>query len=147
MNVVANPLQEVVGKEEEEAAVSSKAQENEALVGRFVEELAKGNLGVIDELLAPTSSIAARLPDEVRPMFCGTLAERLVADQLLDVLIAGDDEESEETVARLARDGVLRDTDVGPLERARQLEGLGFLGITLQQPLVLNFQRAWKLLS
>jgi hypothetical protein len=26
-------------------------------------------------------------------------------------------------------------SDVGSLERARQLEGLGFLGITLQQPL------------
>jgi 8-hydroxy-5-deazaflavin:NADPH oxidoreductase len=33
------------------------------------------------------------------------------------------------------------------LERARQLEGLGFLGIALQQPLGLNFQSAWKLIS
>jgi hypothetical protein len=29
----------------------------------------------------------------------------------------------------------------------RQLEGLGFLGMTLQQPLGLGFQSAWKLLS
>jgi 8-hydroxy-5-deazaflavin:NADPH oxidoreductase len=41
----------------------------------------------------------------------------------------------------------LRAINVGPLERARQLEGLGFLGITLQQPLGLNFQSAWKLIS
>jgi predicted dinucleotide-binding enzyme len=31
--------------------------------------------------------------------------------------------------------GGLRAINVGPLERARELEGLGFLGITLQQPL------------
>jgi hypothetical protein len=46
-----------------------------------------------------------------------------------------------------SRDGGLRAIDTGPLERARQLEGLGLLGITLQQPLGLNFQSAWKLIS
>jgi hypothetical protein len=34
-----------------------------------------------------------------------------------------------------------------PFERARRLEGLGFPGITLQQPMGLNFQIAWKLIS
>src|SRR5215208_1014696 len=51
----------------------------------------------------------SRLRDKVRPVFSGTLVERLVAGQPLDVLIAGDDEEAEETVARLVRDG-----DYGP---------------------------------
>ena len=55
---------------------------------------------------------------------------------------AFNDEEAKETVAQLVRDGGLRAIDVGPLERARELEGLGFLGITLQQPLGLNFQSA-----
>jgi hypothetical protein len=36
---------------------------------------------------------------------------------------------------------------VGPLERARQLEGLGYLGISLQQPLGLDFQSACNLIS
>jgi predicted dinucleotide-binding enzyme len=49
-------------------------------------------------------------------------------------------------VAQLVRAGGLRAIDVGPLERARQLEGLGFRGITLQQ-LGLNFQSAWKIIS
>jgi hypothetical protein len=31
---------------------------------------------------------------------------------------------------------------IGPLERARQLEGLGFSGISLQQPFGLNLQSA-----
>jgi predicted dinucleotide-binding enzyme len=70
-----------------------------------------------------------------------------VAGQPLDVFIAADDEGVKETVAQLARDGGLRAIDVGPLERARQLEGLGFLEITLQQPLGLNFRSAWKLMS
>ena len=77
----------------------------------------------------------------------GTLVEGQVADQPLDVFIAGDDPEAKQTVAQLVRDGGLRAIDVGPLERARQLEGLGFIGITLQQPLGLNFQSAWKLIS
>jgi hypothetical protein len=42
-----------VGKEDE-AAVSSEAEENKAIVRRFLEETkAKGNLEVIDELAAP----------------------------------------------------------------------------------------------
>jgi 8-hydroxy-5-deazaflavin:NADPH oxidoreductase len=63
------------------------------------------------------------------------------------VLIAGDEEEAKERVAQLVRDGGLRAIDVGPLERARELEGLGFLGMMLQQPLELNFRSAWKLIS
>jgi predicted dinucleotide-binding enzyme len=70
-----------------------------------------------------------------------------VAGQPLNVFFAGDDEEAKETIARLVRDGGLRAIDVGPLEQARHLQGLGFLGITLQQPLGLNFQSAWKLIS
>jgi predicted dinucleotide-binding enzyme len=63
------------------------------------------------------------------------------------VLIAGDEEEAKERVAQLVRDGGLRAIDVGPLERTRELEGLGFLGMMLQQPLELNFRSAWKLIS
>jgi predicted dinucleotide-binding enzyme len=50
-------------------------------------------------------------------------------------------------VAQLVRDGGLRAIDVGPLVGARHLEGLGFLRMMLQQPLGLNFQSAWKLIS
>jgi hypothetical protein len=34
-----------------------------------------------------------------------------------------------------------------PFERAKQLEELGFPEITLQQPMGLNIQSAWKLIS
>jgi NADPH-dependent F420 reductase len=99
------------------------------------------------EEVAATVPAGARVVKAFNTTFSGTLVEGQVAGQPLDVLIAGDDEGAKETVAQLVRDGGLRAIDVGPLERARQLEGLGFLGITLQQPLGLNFQSAWKLIS
>lgn len=89
----------------------------------------------------------ARVVKAFNTTFAGTLVEGEVAGQPLDVYVAGDDAGSKETVAQLARDGGLVAIDAGPLRRARQLEGLGFLGMTLQQPLGLNFQSAWKLIS
>ena len=99
------------------------------------------------EEVAQSAPDGARVVKAFNTTFSGTLVEGQVAGQPLDVLIAGDDEEAKERVAQLVRDGGLRAIDVGPLERARQLEGLGFLGIVLQQPLGLNFQSAWKLIS
>jgi predicted dinucleotide-binding enzyme len=61
--------------------------------------------------------------------------------------VAGDDAEAKETVLQLAHDSGLVAIGAGPLRRERQLEGLGFLGMTLQQPLGTNFRNAWKLVS
>ena len=99
------------------------------------------------EELATSAPPGVRVVKAFNTTFAGTLVAGEVAGQPLDVLLAGDDEEAKERVAQLVRDGGLRAIDTGPLERARQLEGLGFLGITLQQPLGLNFQSAWKLIS
>jgi 8-hydroxy-5-deazaflavin:NADPH oxidoreductase len=77
--------------------------------------------------------------------FAGTLVAGEVDGQQLDVLIAGDDETAKQKVSRLVSDGGLRPIDVGPLSRARQLEQLGFLHISLQQPLDLGFGSAVKL--
>jgi 8-hydroxy-5-deazaflavin:NADPH oxidoreductase len=76
--------------------------------------------------------------------FAGTLVAGEVDGQQLDVLIAGDDEAAKDKVSQLASDGGLRPIDVGPLSRAQQLEQLGFLNISLQQPLGLNFGSAIK---
>jgi 8-hydroxy-5-deazaflavin:NADPH oxidoreductase len=78
--------------------------------------------------------------------FAGTLVAGEVSGQPLDVLIAGDDDNAKQKVAQLVSDGGLRSIDVGPLRRAQQLEQLGFLHISLQQPLGLNFGSAVKLL-
>jgi 8-hydroxy-5-deazaflavin:NADPH oxidoreductase len=77
--------------------------------------------------------------------FAGTLDAGEVDGQQLDVLIAGDDDEAKDKVARLVSDGGLRPVDVGPLARAQQLEQLGFLHISLQQPRNLGFGSAIKL--
>lgn len=83
--------------------------------------------------------------------FNTTFAPTLVAGQVggfpLDVFIAGDDQAAKRVVAQLVRDGGLNAIDIGPLRRSRELEAMAFLGITLQGPLNLGFQSAWKLLS
>jgi 8-hydroxy-5-deazaflavin:NADPH oxidoreductase len=78
--------------------------------------------------------------------FAPTLVAGQVAGQQLDVLIAGDDNDAKQKISQLVSDGGLRPIDVGPLGRAQQLEQLGFLHISLQQPLGLNYASAVKLL-
>lgn len=77
--------------------------------------------------------------------FAGTLVAGDVAGQTLDVFLAGDDPQAKATVAELVQAGGLTAIDAGPLERARQLEALGFLGIQLQFRLNTGFATAWKL--
>jgi 8-hydroxy-5-deazaflavin:NADPH oxidoreductase len=79
--------------------------------------------------------------------FAPTLVAGKVGGHQLDVLVAGDDEAAKQTVSQLASDGGLRPIDVGPLSRAQQLEQLGFLHISLQQPLDLGFGSAVKLVT
>lgn len=79
--------------------------------------------------------------------FAGTLVEGTVAGQPLDVLIAGDDEDAKGAVATLAEDGGLRAVDAGPLARAHELEAVGYLHMTLQQPLGTGFASAVKILA
>ena len=79
--------------------------------------------------------------------FAGALVRGSIGGQPLDVFIAGDDEAAKASIAKMVRDGGLVAVDVGPLERAQQLEALGFLGISIQGPLNLNFMSGWKLIS
>jgi 8-hydroxy-5-deazaflavin:NADPH oxidoreductase len=79
--------------------------------------------------------------------FAGTLVAGEVAGQQLDVLIAGDDDAAKQKVGQLVSDGGLRPIDVGPLARAQQLEHLGFLHISLQQPHGFGFGSTIKLHS
>jgi NADPH-dependent F420 reductase len=77
--------------------------------------------------------------------FATTVVQGEVDGHQLDVLIAGDDEAAKQKVSQLVSDGGLRPLDVGPLARAQQLEQLGFLHISLQQPLGLGFGSTVKL--
>lgn len=77
--------------------------------------------------------------------FAGTLVAGEAAGQQLDVLIAGDDAGAKRTIAELVEAGGMRPVDVGPLRRARQLEQLGFLHISVQAQLGAGFGSAIKL--
>jgi NADPH-dependent F420 reductase len=79
--------------------------------------------------------------------FAGTLKKGEVAGQKLDVFIAGDDQQAKQTVSRLIETGNMRPIDAGPLQRARELEGFGFLLIALQGTLKTNFMSAVKIIS
>jgi 8-hydroxy-5-deazaflavin:NADPH oxidoreductase len=97
-----------------------------------------------------TEEVAERLPGgtPVVKAFNTTFANTLVAGeahgQQLDVLIAGDDEAAKQKVAQLAESGGVRPIDVGALKRARQLEHLGLLHISLQEPLGAGYASAVK---
>lgn len=86
-----------------------------------------------------------RLVKAFNTVFASTLVAGEVAGRRIDVFIAGDDPEANERVAGLVRSGGMRPIVVGGLERARQLEALGFLGISIQEPLGTGFQSGWKL--
>jgi predicted dinucleotide-binding enzyme len=109
-----------------------------------------------DDLATPpgTSSaeeVAAVVPEgtPVVKAFNTTFSPTLVAGEVdgqqLDVLIAGDDDDAKRKVAQLVSDGGLRPVDVGPLRRAQQLEHLGLLHISLQEPRDLGFGSTIKL--
>lgn len=63
--------------------------------------------------------------------FASTLAEGTVGPLTTTALVAGDDEAAKQTVTEVLTSGGLKVIDAGALKRARELEALGFLQITL----------------
>jgi predicted dinucleotide-binding enzyme len=89
----------------------------------------------------------ARFVKAFNTTFARTLTAGEVAGQPLDVLIASDDEEAKEAVAQLARDGGLNPIDVGGTQRARELEALGLLHMSVQGTLGTGFASTVKILA
>jgi 8-hydroxy-5-deazaflavin:NADPH oxidoreductase len=79
--------------------------------------------------------------------FAGSLVEGQVADQPLDVFVASDDDEAKAKVRELAEGAGLRVLDAGPLARARQLEGAGYLHMAIQPGLGGTYASALKIVS
>ncbi len=94
------------------------------------------------QALAPEG---ARVVKAFNTTFAPTLVRGEVAGQQLDVFLAGDDEEAKRKVSQLVADGGLRPIDAGPLKRAQQLEQLGLLHISLQQPHEFGFASTVKI--
>ena len=124
-------------------AVSSVLEERaEQLDGKIVVDITNPlNFETFDELTVPadssaTAEIAARLPGSrvlkaFNTTFAGTLAAGTVGPSTTTVLIAGDDADAKSTLAGVVTSGGLRAIDAGGLKRAREMEALGFLQITL----------------
>jgi 8-hydroxy-5-deazaflavin:NADPH oxidoreductase len=128
----------------------------DALRGKVVVDITNPvDWSTFDGLVTPSDSsaaeeIAKQAPDAhvvkaFNTAFAPTVAAGQVAGQPLDVFLAGDDADAKEKVASVVEAGGMRPLDVGPLKRARQLEQLGFLHITAQEPLGAGFGSAIKL--
>ena len=108
------------------------------------------NVTIIDHDDAEAKKLVGELDSVAKAFnatFAGTLLKGQVDGQPLDVFIAGDDAGAKQALANAIQAGGLRPIDVGPLRRARQLEGLGLLHIVLQSTLGTNWASTIKLLS
>lgn len=118
------------------------AQRGDQLAGKIVVDITNPlNFETFDSLVVPADSsaaaeIAAALPDSrvlkaFNTTFAGTLASGTVGPLTTTVLIAGDDAEAKSALAGIVTSGGLKAIDAGSLKRARELEAVGFLQLTL----------------
>lgn len=128
------------------------------LAGKVVVDIANPLNSTYDGLAtAPDSSSAedlakaiasgAKVVKAFNTTFAGNLVAGEAGGQKLDVFIAGDDADAKSKVAQLVADGDMRAIDAGPLHRARQIEGMQLLHITLQGTLGTNWGSALKILG
>jgi 8-hydroxy-5-deazaflavin:NADPH oxidoreductase len=99
------------------------------------------NFETLDSLTVPAGSsaaaeLAAKLPSSrvlkaFNTTFAATLAGKTVGSNPTTVLIAGDDAEAKATLADAVTAGGLAAVDAGGLNRAHELEALGFLQLSL----------------
>jgi 8-hydroxy-5-deazaflavin:NADPH oxidoreductase len=99
------------------------------------------------EDLAKATASGAKVVKAFNTTFAGTLLTGEVAGQPLDVFIAGDDADAKSKVSQLVKDGGMRAIDAGPLCRARQIEAMQLLHITLQGALGANWGSAIKIVG
>jgi NADPH-dependent F420 reductase len=118
------------------------SQRGESLAGKIVVDITNPlNFETFDSLVVPADSsaaaeIAAALPQSrvlkaLNTTFAATLATGTVGPLTTTVLIAGDDADAKATLAGVFTSGGLDAIDAGSLKRARELEAVGFLQLTL----------------
>ena len=128
------------------------------LAGKVVVDIANPLNSTYDGLAtAPDSSSAedlakaiasgAKVVKAFNTTFAGTLVNGESGGQKLDVFIAGDDADAKSKVSQLVTDGGMRAIDAGPLHRARQIESMQLLHITLQGTLGTNWGSTIKILG
>jgi len=106
----------------------------------------------IDTASSNAEELAALLPKSsvikaFNTLFASNQVDPVTDGVQLDGFVAGDDEAAKATVLDLVRSIGLRPVDVGPLVRARQLEGLAFLNMALTIINNGSWQSGWKLVG
>lgn len=105
-------------------------------------DTATSNAETLAELLP-----GSRIVKAFNTLFAANQVDPHAGDVRLDGFVAGDDPEAKATVLELVRSIGLQPVDVGPLARARQLEGLAFLNMALNIANDGSWQSGWKLVG
>ena len=115
----------------------------EQLAGKIVVDITNPlNFETFDSLVVPAdgsaaAELAAKLPQSrvlkaFNTNFAATLASKNVGGaQPTTVLVAGDDDLAKQALVDVVRAGGVNAVDAGKLSRARELESIGFLQLTL----------------
>ena len=114
----------------------------EQLAGKVVVDITNPlDFETFDSLVVPADSsaaaeLAAALPQSTvlkafNTNFAATLASHSLGSNTTTVLIAGDDAAAKAELAAIVTAGGVKALDAGALSRARELEALGFLQLTL----------------
>ncbi|NLA65076.1 MAG: NADPH-dependent F420 reductase [Leucobacter sp.] len=112
------------------------------LAGKTVVDITNPlNFETFDSLVVPVGSSATAEIQQALPNsrvlkafntnFAGTLSSGKVGDTPTTVLIAGDDQDAKQALAAAITTGGLNAVDAGALNRAHELEAIGFLQLTL----------------
>ena len=118
------------------------AQRGEQLAGKVVVDITNPvDFATFDGLTVPadgsaTAESAAALPSArvlkaFNTTFAATLAAGTIGSEPTTVLVAGDDAEAKELLTGIVTAAGLRAVDAGGLKRARELEAIAFLQMTL----------------
>jgi NADPH-dependent F420 reductase len=107
---------------------------------------------VMDTTISNAEELAALLPDShvvkaFNTLFASNQADPILDDVQLDGFVAGDDAASKARILSLVASIGLEPVDVGPLARARQLESLAFLNISLNATRNGAWRSGWKLVA
>lgn len=117
-------------------------QRGDELDGKIVVDITNPlNFETFDSLVVPPDSsaaaeIAGKLPNSrvlkaFNTTFAATLSTGAVGSLTTTVLVAGDDADAKATLTGVITAGGLKVIDAGGLKRAREMEALGFLQISL----------------
>ncbi|MFD1504734.1 NADP oxidoreductase [Georgenia yuyongxinii] len=141
-----------------DAALAVAEQLRDGLTGKVVVDISNPvDFATFDRLVTPDDSSAAQELQKVIPaskvvkgfntVFAGTLVAGAVDGHKLDVALAADDAEAKDAVAALVESSGMRAIDAGPLKRAHQLEGVGFLHMAVQGQLGNTWSTAVKIVG